>query len=353
MIQGQEAKYEEAVESCFIDTFGEVKIPNEEVIEIRKISEIPGIAKKIRAHRYGPQLKINGPDKITTQFRAGYHGDPSRYVESLFINFGTNHSYDGMYSLFNPKNEKKSPDSLATLIKQIDLDKLGKNAIFLNTDCMVEALSQPTIKVSRELFQITKPGKLGRDVFTPYFSMNNLHKAAAKPVRQARPSTKIQGDVKGFSDQLLRVAQPTLSDRLLAIWFLAESFRYPPMLFYSLLILHCYMNGYISLDDLKNGFHPQKKGSQQIQFFCYAAGSGYSLEALRAGSAKDDMSEFREANLNILKVLYAKIEEEVGKKFGIDLEQRARGVFKLHVQYYLKLCGMDVERIIQFKGDVY
>jgi hypothetical protein len=340
------------IDKCIIDMFGRVQVPTEDqVIEIKQISDIPGIAQRIRKLRYGPKLRING-SFITTQFRAGFHGanDP-QYVESLFIMMGKS-SYPDMYGFF--KEEKEEFASIDNLLAIIGKSEFKKTVPFLDTNEMIDRMIEG---MSAYKLATTTPVKINRasfstnnaDPFTIIAAqcLSNVGLSVKDAHRGMTPfSEKVKGEVDLFCSEMLKIALPELSNRLLAIWFLAESFRYPPMLFYSIVILHCYVNGYITIEELKNGFHPShKEGSQQIQFFCYAEESGYSVGQLNA--KKTDMQDFHKSNFAILERLHKKITEQLKAKnyAGDELTVRAEKMFNLHIRFYLRLCGVDVEEL--------
>lgn len=337
------------IDALVIGAFGTVELPiwDKGSIEIKRISEIHKIAQTIRQLRYAPKITING-SSVTAQFIAGFVGQEPRYVESLYIRVSKYSSHPQINSLFKDLDPHSGAEHDTHFLNIVDDFEFKKNdRAFLRTDEIIDAVSSKKSPIKS--------------------NFDSLTGLAVECLCIERLPDIFSNEVDLFCSKISNIAkEPELSNRLIAIWFLAESFRYPPMLFYSLIILHCYMNGYINRKELDEGFHPSlEKGSQQTQFSCYAKGSGfgsYSIKPTRSSKEMQnlyqEMQGFYASTRNILRTFYKKIEENLKKKCKCngfkdftedELKANAERIFNLHIRYYLSLCGVEPDELEKFK----
>lgn len=262
----------EEIDKCIVHHFGAPEIPVEEEITIKKISDIASCVQKLRKLKYGPRLTVGSanPKKYTIQYQAGFNKE-NQYAESMYIF----HGGDGSY--------QKIEFDLATLKREINSNPIA-SIIPLISECIKKLKNHEIHSLFVNKF---------KEVFEQYSKVNtsdwsekDLNILAYKMYEKLVPNIKnwevfIGSELSEEFENIIKEEQ-TLSmkiDRIFTIWFLAESFRYPPMLLYSILLLHLYVNGVREASDIKDALpnmeetsglkHPSDCKSEKAEYYCY------------------------------------------------------------------------------------
>ncbi|MFI5343805.1 MAG: hypothetical protein ACHQUC_06245, partial [Chlamydiales bacterium] len=135
---------------------------------------------------------------------------------------------------------------------------------------------------------------------------------------------------------------------LFAVWLVAETFRYPPMLFYGLLILHLFDNGYINAKQIKEiHFGFQENSHRKFGNSCKLLKTANQGECVLQGSStteknnenENDFRELQQANFNILKLFHKGLYNRIDSTNPILKIKYASCFLRFYLNYYMKLSG--------------
>ncbi len=362
------------IDQCIIDTFGKIKLPENAPKTILRISDLPNITNEIRKSKYGPKLKIlRERDEVTTEFKAGFYGKEARYVEQLFIYFGHAASHKKISELFDHLDRKKLEglrvdntklrEEIIKLVNYLnnEREKIYDNMrkLFLTNKELLKIITEAGAQNYYE--KAESMGVLNEDIMNAidsYHQEEYLSDTITEEIHEGLKQINevIENDVAHLLKpmELSTENELLLKERIIGVWLIAESFRYPPILFYALIILHLYINEYITPEDIKNGIFPaHHQGSQKVLFACFSkASENKNSEESEKGieSISDkDFQELEERKLYILQKLYEGIsnvfEPVIMSEF--DLQQCSDLVFKEYVNHYMQLCGV---KEVQIRG---
>ncbi|MBX9744378.1 MAG: hypothetical protein K2X08_04110 [Chlamydiales bacterium] len=259
------------LDKCIVSRFGEATLPPLKTLEIDRFSKIPDLIKDLRALKYGPKLKFvnTSINEVTTKYQAGYSGTDSRkygYAESIMMEYGSKMMSHASIrkQLLNIKNS----GSVATLFSKISdiVKKIDKDVS--NFDQFEEKLLQDIVN---EVAPATQK--------IPGMSIEKREQLLFKILHQFGPTfnnwDSYLGEVLNDKfEHLFKDCDPIINSdvtsRILTIWFIAESFRYPPMMLYSFLLLHLFVNDHLSGEEFEEVLHPSEiEESEKAQFYCY------------------------------------------------------------------------------------
>lgn len=320
------------IDKLIIDQFGDFDTPSDQQVEISQIRQIPELIKKIKLSKFGPKINILG-NIITSEFKAGFYYTNPLYCEQLFLIF-----------------KKSSHEDIENLFKNLERNVLDQNIAKANSllerkkeyqDAAINIIETSNNKL------INNCHKNDIDELTNYLNRENSNSNYASLYIKAQEDEE---EVDSFiinelaelfeekgSKLLNQKTLKLLKVRLIAVWLIAESFRYPPMLFYSLILLHLYQNGYTKANEM-GSLHPAyPKGSHKTLTIYYKESTGVTVfEA--SPQMQQNLNELRKKNFNILKTLYEGIENNL-KCDPVEKKKYTSIFFKSYINYYLKLCG--------------
>lgn len=283
------------VDKCLVSRFGRAILPPLNEIRINKFSEIPDLVKNLRAMKFGPKLRLsNGDiDIVTTKYQAGYSGQDAEaygYGESIFMLYGSRlMTHEAIRDELLKMKRIRSNSSLFSKIQEY-LQKI--NSQIASFEALEEEMNEDLVR--------------GAISVTRHLSNDEQKLFIYKVSDQCVPTLKtwmsyFEELIADKFDDLFKKNDPSITSdvtsRILTIWFIAESFRYPPMMLYSMLLLHLYVNDHIDERDFRAAFHPSEiKGSEKAQFYCYLR----ETEFLKKGGVFSHSKEESDGNNNYL-----------------------------------------------------
>ena len=325
------AKTEEtsfSIDECMMSAFEKISTPLNGILSINNISEIKDVVTTIRQTRIGPTIKIASTSEdqfLTTQFRASFYDKGTKYLEQLYIDVRSYSTYrvmfrllnENLFKLKNKENEILSINGIKdTLQEQLfAFDKMmseyekrveekAKDYVYLNS--IAESRMKELDLVMRE--SVRDECKLTFEKYISDFLQ-------AKQFLKNEVKDFISNKIESIEKKDLKKVQ-TLNNRIIAIWFLAECFRYPPMLFYSLITLHNCLNGYITSKDIEKRIYEIENNEESDNPIVAASGKGsqrilwLSLQKISdenskiSGKEAKQIEKFNEGKMKVLEVLY-------------------------------------------------
>ncbi len=269
--------------------------PPKGVHKITELSQIPKLIDFIREHKYGPLLQIGADtDCVPTEFKAKFNKGTLRYAEQLVI-LGSNYA------------------DYQTIFDLIDQLKIGKAVADLTqTEKNVNQLLEFTKKMRQEEYDQLDELVSGTNLM--FQDQREKARAFAEIEREVHASRMRQaGILQNSLDQLYQSVLPDVSNRnqrglmhkIVVIWFLAEGFRYPLMLLYSMIAFHNIVNGYAMTAEGKTHREHYSKhvGSQAVQLMSFERYFDPQTERLTVEEEKE-MKVLNESFFNVLKIMY-------------------------------------------------
>jgi hypothetical protein len=306
------------------------------VHKITELSQIPKLIDYIREHKYGPLLQIGSDsESIPTEFKAKFNKGTMRYAEQLVV-LGRNYAdYETIFDLI---------DSLKIGRAVADLTQAEKRAA---------ELIEFTKKIRKEEYAqldelISGTNLLFQDKREKDQAFNEIEREVnASRVRQ---SWILQGSLEQLYASVLPDAhhrdQRGLMNKIVVIWFLAEGFRYPLMLLYSMIVFHNIVNGYGMTKDGKvhREHYSKQAGSQAVQLMSFERYFDSTTDAL-SQQEKQEMKELDESFFQALKMMYDGmcrhwVQVEL-KELDLIEHQSAVSCFKECFRQYISLCGVE------------
>ncbi len=259
------------IDKCLVFRFGEVEVPRDEEITLNKFSEIPDLVKNLRRLKHGPKLKLGDGkiDVVTTKYQAGYSGPDARsygYAESVMMEYGSrmmSHTAirEELQKLKLSSSSNPLFSTISDAVKLVDRNlskrEEAEQAVLSNFEARVASVIRHFPNLSEEkrnalAFKMLNNYVPSLDQFDAYFG------------------AIVNNKLESLFEDHDPVIKPDVTSRILTIWFIAESFRYPPMMLYSMLLLHLYVNNNLTVDELDKALHPSEiDGSEKAQFYCY------------------------------------------------------------------------------------
>lgn len=320
--------------------------PSTPEIYIETVSQIPGLINKIRELKYGPKIKIrhhhryrdegNDPIEITTEFISGFYGKyPYSYLEQLYFIF-----------------QKSSHEHLADFFVELkrELDKFGKrnklNAPPMNDMLQtLHTMSRLHGEINSVSFNAAKENEMVKNNI-----MSNLEHVVQNSelyLRDYQPDFLVSNDLSNLFASFRQPAHKIIDQlnyRLISVWLIAEAFRYPPMLFYSLLLLHLLENGYINADEVAQ-LHPAFNKKSHAMLGCSTRQMTDGNVLSTTVKNQKHLKLLQEKNLLILEKFYCGIRHRLDLTYGknktytTSKSKITARFFKFYINYYLKLCG--------------
>lgn len=336
------------LDECFVGRFGSVSVPKVQKLDIKNFSDIPDLIQNLRNLKYGPKIKIGKDSIVTTKYMAGYSGtrssDSYQYSESIFIACGNKvASHEAIREKMNELKENSL--SAGSLFR-----KLQKNAIE-ECEASLEGSNRSVREKKKDFVDNLRGSNPKGSAFMAKYmcrSMTSLCRSATGEILDNR------------IDNFLEIGEnecdieKVLGSRILPIWFIAEAFRHPTMMFYSMLLLHLFVNGQLTQEELDQELHPSE-GRTEAALFC-----SYLIDS---ENIKDSSCPNNESYIAARAEGYDKVFEEIERKKRRILEKLRIGIynnlkklrypeekcyiyskiaFKMCVKKYLEICiGKD------------
>ncbi|MCB1116753.1 MAG: hypothetical protein KDK71_09815, partial [Chlamydiia bacterium] len=160
-----------------------------------------------------------------------------------------------------------------------------------------------------------------------------------------------------------------IGSRILTIWFIAEAFRYPPMMFYSMLLLHLFVNNELTEEELNEALHPSEGSTEKAQFYCYVRETEnfkectcpHNQKYIRSNESRygETIDEMEARKTWLLQKLQKSIRKNIDK-YGHPEEEcvaLSATVFKALISKYLTICigektledhPVDLDELLKF-----
>lgn len=306
---------------------GELKIPQLDVVQIRRISDIPLRIKEIRSSRCGPKLEF-GNKSVTMEFRSGFYADKGRYAEQLYILFGKDNTHKRIADLFDHLDLKKFKRD----------ERIEKIGIELK---VYDDFVQENVKVFNQILEWVESS--GADMRTNLKKAQEIANGVVKEQAKALHGLHalVQGDIRSLIDSKdhLKLEEEVLKERLIGVWFIAETFRYPPMLFYSLILIHLFINQVIDTNKIRELHPAYEKGSQRTLVFSFSQESSCELNVEKFDQAEE--KKLNQKKIEILKLLFEDVNKHLKSTYFAG--DYSKVIFKSYCVHYLELCGITAD----------
>lgn len=315
--------------------------------KIKYINEIPELVNRIRELRCGPIIAV-GNEAFSSQFIASFPENGKRYSEQIFIKTSRS-TYDHMMSelklLIDNRSSKRPPFICSSKLRMKEIKESVRQ---LDTEF------QP---IYEKLFK-----KIGtEDEKDAIIEINKIIENL-----EEKELILIKDEVKKLSTVITDKESlniENLSARIIAIWFLAESYCYPPMLFYSLITLHNVLNGYYSKEEIEkrrkriaNSIRCNNKlhladgdNIHKLLIFLFQVIKYPRKVNIGQYEKSSDVDDFKKKHVKCLRVMYNNI-CAIGKDplshikyYKSELTAGRENVFVNCVTHYLRICGFDEE----------
>ena len=341
--------------------------PPENKNKIRKITtirEIGGLVDDIRELRYGPTLQI-GDDYVTTEFKSSCFEQGVRYSEQLYINVRGCSSYKEMFTgLSNLIDARESDSSGVIRMDEVERELQNKRVdIIKRFDKYKEEYKKNHISAVAEHLRVKardmSDKASGATCVIPWAQIKaSLWEVFAKEAFGKR-SILIENEISNILEirgslldaECQKSKRPKgsnedkdkLKNRIVSIWLVAECFRYPPMLFYSLITLHNLLNGYISIKEVEDRLksieaHPAAAdGAQRTLLLCFESQDNNAIPT--TNKEREKIIDFETKKFECLKTMYLNICKKNELDCGAEVSKSLTKYFNRCVKYYLHLCN--------------
>lgn len=355
----------------FISRFGYAAIPPTQELNIEKFSDIPDLIKKVRALKYGPKITIAGGDidAVTTKYMAGYSGRPPYgYSEAIFMEFGNKiPSHQKIREEMIQLKNLKPHDSLICTLQERVIDKCCARSV-TQSENLVEYYVGSLLKEVK-VTELTCKVRAGEEV-----QRKVLQKIADSYLNYYEKTTDME-IVKDCIRSLVQAEgnecelKKVIGSRILTIWFIAEAFRYPPMMFYSMLLLHLFVNNELTEEELNEALHPSEGSTEKAQFYCYVRETEnfkectcpHNQKYIRSNESRygETIDEMEARKTWLLQKLQKSIRKNIDK-YGHPEEEcvaLSATVFKALISKYLTICigektledhPVDLDELLKF-----
>ena len=360
------------IDEYLMSAFSKIEMPSISILPLNNISEINGVVNKIRQLRVGPIIKIGDKQNEqfhSTQFKAYFCEEGTRYAEQLYINVTKCSSYKDMFALlnatlFNNLYREKGAIEVNKINEAIQnqlsyFDRIlqdYKEEIKADTEASNERLFLPFKRVEIEHINIEE---LATSIKAKCLLELNIYETKlleAKEILSDQINNLLKNELEEIDETKLEDVK-ILKNRIVMIWFLAECFRYPPMLFYSLLTLHNCLNGYITFKDIEKRIQEitneekdsvnhisvaSSKGAQRLLCLSFQKFSGKNLNSIE----QSELDYFNRGKMKILQILYNNLKMNYKtKNFEQEINETSINLFKTCLNHYSKLCGINDKEI--------